>query len=96
VIIRGGIAHGGPGAEIQRPTLNDVWTQAKLDEIIPDDMTRAELILRYTISHPHCHTTIVGTCDLGHLAENVAAVEKGPLPDDLYEEVTSRIAALND
>jgi aryl-alcohol dehydrogenase-like predicted oxidoreductase len=95
VIIRGGIAHGGPGAEIQRPALNDVWTQAKLDEIIPDDMTRAELILRYTISHPHCHTTIVGTCDLGHLAENVAAVGKGPLPDDLYEEDASRVAALS-
>ncbi len=57
-------------------------------------MKRAELILRYTASHSHFHTTIVGTCNHEHLAENVAAVEKGPLPDDLYEEVTSRIAPL--
>ncbi len=95
VIIRGGVAQGGPDAEIQRPALNEIWTQAKLDDVLPDGMKRAELILRYTASHPHCHTTIVGTCNPEHLAENVAAVEKGPLPDDLYEEVTSRVAALN-
>lgn len=96
IIIRGGIAHGGPDAEIQRPALNDVWKQANLDEVLPEGMTRAELILRYTISHPHCHTTIVGTCDGGHLAENVAAVEKGPLPSDLFEQVNSRIASIGD
>ncbi len=95
VILRGGIAHGGPDAEIQRPALNEIWTAAKLDEVLPDGMKRAELILRYTVSHPHCHTTIVGTCDPTHLAENLAAANKGPLPKDLYEEVVSRVAALN-
>ena len=96
IIIRGGIAHGGPDAEIQRPALNDVWAHAKLDEVLPAGMTRAELILRYTISHPHCHTTIVGTCDGVHLAENVAAVEKGPLPSDLYEQVNARVSSPGD
>lgn len=61
IIIRGGVAQGGPDAEVQRPALNDVWTRAKLDELLPQGMSRAELILRYTLSHPHCHTTIVGT-----------------------------------
>lgn len=95
IIIRGGIAHGGPDAEIQRPALNDVWTQAGLDEILPEGMNRAELILRFTLSHPHCHTTIVGTCNPDHLAENLAAAERGPLPPDLYAEVQSRVAALS-
>lgn len=45
VILRGGIAHGGPDAEIQRPALNEIWTAAKLDEVLPDGMKRAELIL---------------------------------------------------
>ncbi|MFG0333048.1 MAG: aldo/keto reductase [Maioricimonas sp. JB049] len=94
VIIRGGIAHGGPDAEIQRPALDDVWQQARLDEILPEDMSRAELILRYTLSHPHCHTTIVGTCNPDHLAENLAAAERGRLPEDLYESVRSRVAAV--
>lgn len=92
IIIRGGIAQGGPDAEIQRPQLNDVWGGAKLDELLTDDMTRAELILRYTLSHPHCHTTIVGTCNSAHLAENLAAAKKGPLPTELYNEITQRVA----
>jgi aryl-alcohol dehydrogenase-like predicted oxidoreductase len=92
IIIRGGIAHGGPDAEIQRPVLNDVWSSAKLDEVLPEGMSRAELILRYTLSHAHCHTTIVGTCNRQHLAENIAAAGAGSLPDDLYQEVTRRVA----
>lgn len=94
IIIRGGIAHGGPDAEIQRPALNDIWSRAQLDEIVPADMSRAELILRYTLAHPHCHTTIVGTCNPAHLADNVAAATSGPLPSDLCHEIRSRIAAL--
>jgi aryl-alcohol dehydrogenase-like predicted oxidoreductase len=96
IILRGGIAQGGPDAEIQRPKLNDVWTAARLDEVLPGSMKRAELILRYTLGHPHCHTTIVGTCNPDHLAENVAAAVKGPLPVGLHHEVASRIAALKD
>jgi aryl-alcohol dehydrogenase-like predicted oxidoreductase len=94
IIIRGGIAHGGPDAEIQRPALNDVWTLAKLDEVLPAGMTCSQFILRYTIAHPHCDTTIVGTCNLQHLAENVAAVAQGPLLPDLCQQVAERIAAL--
>lgn len=94
IIIRGGIAHGGPDAEIQRPKLNDVWTAARLDELLNDGMSRAELILRYTLSHPHCHTTIVGTCNPTHLAENVAAANRGTLPAELYAAITARVAAV--
>ena len=94
-IVRGGIAQGGPDAEIQRPALNDVWERAELDTVLPDGMKRAELILRYTLSHPDCQTTIVGTCSLDHLADNLAAAEKGPLPHELYDHVTRRVAALS-
>ena len=94
IIIRGGIAHGGPDAEIERPGLNDVWKQAGLDELLPSEMSRAELILRFTLSHPHCDTTIVGTANAQHLAENVAAAERGPLPHKLYDEITERVAAV--
>ncbi|MFC1758558.1 aldo/keto reductase [Planctomycetota bacterium] len=91
IIIRGGIAQGGPDAEIQRPALNDVWENAKLDELLPADMSRAELILRYTLSHPHVDTIIVGTCNADHLAENLSAAKAGPLDDDLYQAVTARV-----
>ncbi len=91
IIIRGGIAQGGPDAEIERPALNDIWTKAKLDEVLPKEMSRAELILRYTLSHPHCHTTIVGTCNHEHLAENIASANAGPLPQSLQQEVARRL-----
>jgi aryl-alcohol dehydrogenase-like predicted oxidoreductase len=96
IIIRGGVAQGGPDAEIQREALNDVWTHAGLDELLPAGMLRAKLILRYTLSHPHCHTTIVGTCNAEHLAENLATAEAGPLPAELYDEISSRVAAALD
>ncbi|MCA8995466.1 MAG: aldo/keto reductase [Planctomycetaceae bacterium] len=94
VIVRGGIAHGGPDAEIPRPNLNDVWTRAELEEILPEGMTKAELILRFTLSHPACHTTIVGTCNLDHLAENLKAAEAGPLPLELSEEMKRRVSSV--
>jgi len=91
IIIRGGIAHGGPDAEIDRPALNDVWKAAGLDELLTDGMSRAELILRYTLSHPDCQTTIVGTCSEMHLAENLASMARGPLDPLLYDEITTRV-----
>lgn len=94
IIIRGGVAQGGPDAEIQRDALNAVWSKAKLDDVLPAGMQRAELILRYTLSHPHCHTTIVGTCNADHFAENLASTDAGPLPTELYREIFTRIAAV--
>jgi aryl-alcohol dehydrogenase-like predicted oxidoreductase len=94
VIIRGGIAQGGPDAEIQRPALNEVWDRARLDDFVDGSTTRAELILRYTISNPHCHSTIVGTCNPMHLRENIAAVTKGPLDRDLYKRLRDRVIAV--
>lgn len=91
IIIRGGIAHGGPDAEIERPALNDIWGRAALHEILPDSMTKAELILRFTMSHPHCHTTIVGTCNHEHLAANIEAAEAGPLEGELVAEIQRRV-----
>lgn len=94
IILRGGVAHGGPNAEIQRPAINDIWSRANLQELLPAEMSPAELILRYTLSHPHCHTTIVGTSNVDHLAENVTAAARGSLPESLLQEIHSRVAAV--
>ncbi|RMF37988.1 MAG: aldo/keto reductase [Planctomycetota bacterium] len=96
IIVRGGIAHGGPEAEIQREHLNRVWERLQLDELRPPDMSRAQFILRYTLSQPACHTAIVGTCNLQHLQENVRAAEAGPLPQELVDEIQRRWTALRD
>ena len=56
-------------------------------------MSRMEFMLRFTISHPDLHTTIVGTINPHHLEDNLAAACKGPLPPDVYEEAKRRLAA---
>ena len=88
IIIRGGIAHGGPDAVIERPAITH---QARLDELLPTGMTRAELILRFTLSHPNVDTVIAGTCNSKHLQENIASAAAGPLSDDLYSEIKQRV-----
>ena len=95
IIVRGGVAHGGPDAEIERPLLNQVWDESKLDELVPPNNTKAQFILRHTLSSPHASTVIVGTCNPAHMRENLSAVESGPLPDALVEEVNCRVSKFN-
>jgi aryl-alcohol dehydrogenase-like predicted oxidoreductase len=91
IIVRGGIAHGGPDAEIKRPQLDDVWQAAGLDEVLPPETSRAEFILRCTLAQNGVGTVIVGTCNPQHFEENLAAVSKGPVSPEIAAEVASRV-----
>jgi aryl-alcohol dehydrogenase-like predicted oxidoreductase len=92
IIIRGGVARGGPAEDKQRAEALDLWQQAGLDDLL-DGMTRMEFMLRFTLSHPDLHTTIVGTINPRHLRDNLNALQKGPLPPDVYAEAKRRLAA---
>ncbi len=74
-------------------SLADACTQLGLDDLRAPDESAAQFLLRFVISHPDAHTIIVGTKNLDHLAENVAAVEAGPLPDDVLAEAKKRLDA---
>jgi len=102
-IVRGGVARGAPAPEDDRKKEHDfwrkfvderrdLWARAALDEIL-DGMSGMEFMLRFVLSHPDLHTTIVGTANPAHLASNVAVAQKGPLPDDVYQEAKRRLAA---
>lgn len=103
-IIRGGVARGVPAASPEsldrlpenfRPMLQqrrDRFDQAELDDLL-GGMSRMEFMLRFTISHPDMNTTIVGTSNPRHLANNVAAASQGPLAPELYEAARQRLAA---
>jgi aryl-alcohol dehydrogenase-like predicted oxidoreductase len=92
IVIRGGAAKGAPSTEKQTGLQWDRWQRAQLDDLF-DGMTSVEFVLRFTFSHPHMHTTIVGTVNPAHLQANVAALEKGPLPSDVYVEAKRRLGA---
>jgi aryl-alcohol dehydrogenase-like predicted oxidoreductase len=89
-IIRGGVARGAVSEDNRRDHIWSVWERAKLDDLL-GDMTRMEFMLRFTLTHPDLHTTIVGTRNPEHLRDNVRAAEKGPLPADVYEEAKRRL-----
>ena len=91
IIIRGGVAKGEPGAGLGREDRWSVYEKAKLDELREDGESATAFLLRFTFSHPHCHTTIVGTMNPDHLKENIAVAQKGALPADVYEEAKKRL-----
>ncbi|MBI2935467.1 MAG: aldo/keto reductase [Chloroflexi bacterium] len=91
-IIRGGVARGAPVAGQSAGELWDLWQRARMDELLDGD-SKMEFMLRFTISHPDLHTTIVGSINLAHMQENLKAVQKGPLPASTYQEAKRRLAA---
>ncbi|MEO7841567.1 MAG: aldo/keto reductase, partial [Anaerolineales bacterium] len=60
-------------------------------ELRQPEESRTGFLLRFTLSHPDVHTIIVGTLYPEHLRENIAAIEQGPLPADVYEEAKRRL-----
>jgi aryl-alcohol dehydrogenase-like predicted oxidoreductase len=90
IVIRGGVARGEPGAGQGSADVWKLWEQAQLDELL-EGMSATEFMLRFTITSPDIHTTIVGTLNPAHLQENVAAVLKGPLPASMYHEAKRRL-----
>jgi aryl-alcohol dehydrogenase-like predicted oxidoreductase len=100
-IIRGGVARGAPAPDQDPDSAldffrnamregRDEWERAKLDELL-DGAPRMQFLLRFTLSHPDLHTTIVGTSNPDHLEANLAAARQGPLPDDVYAEARRRL-----
>jgi aryl-alcohol dehydrogenase-like predicted oxidoreductase len=93
VIIRGGVAKGEPGKGQGPEKKWALWEEANLDELLEDGESRTDFMLRYTLTHPHCHTTIVGTLNPDHLRRNIEVARKGPLADDVYAEAKKRLDA---
>jgi aryl-alcohol dehydrogenase-like predicted oxidoreductase len=94
IVIRGGVAMGEPG--VGKGSV-DQWRrfeEAGLDGLLDDDEDRTTFLLRYTLTHPHADTIIVGTVNLDHLRQNVEAIHKGPLTDDVYAETKRRLDAI--
>ena len=91
IVIRGGVAKGPPGKGHGSATIWDMWNKAELDELL-DGEHRTAFMLRFTITNPDIHTTVVGTLEPEHLLENVAAVLRGPLPASVYTEVKTRLS----
>ena len=90
-IVRGGVARGEPGQGLGSQDAWALWERAGLDDLLGEGESRTAWQLRFTLSHPAVDTIIAGTLNPKHLAENVAAAEAGPLPEDVYVEAKRRL-----
>ena len=91
IVIRGGVARGAPGTGQGTTDVWKLWEQAQMDDLL-EGMSATEFMLRFTVTNPDVHTTIVGTLNPAHLQENIAAVLRGPLPASVYQEARRRLA----
>ncbi len=90
VIVRGGVARGEPGAGLGNQDSWATWEAARLDELLDEGETRTGFLLRFTNAHPGMNTNIVGTMNVDHLRDNIAAASR-PLPADTYAEAKRRL-----
>jgi aryl-alcohol dehydrogenase-like predicted oxidoreductase len=74
-------------------SLTDACTRLELDALREADETAAQFLLRFVATHPDVHTIIVGTKNLEHLADDVAAVQRGPLTDNVYQQALAKLAS---
>jgi aryl-alcohol dehydrogenase-like predicted oxidoreductase len=68
-----------------------LFAEAGLDALLEEGESRDAFMIRFALSHPGVSTGIVGSKDVTHVRENVAAVERGPLPTEVYAEAVRRL-----
>jgi aryl-alcohol dehydrogenase-like predicted oxidoreductase len=90
VVARGGVARGEPGAGLGDKHRWESWEAAGLDDLLEEGETRTGFLLRFTNAHPGMNTNIVGTMNVNHLKENIAAASS-PLAADTYAEAKRRL-----
>ena len=91
IVVRGGVAMGEPGAGKGDTVRWAKFDEARLDELREEGESRTSFMLRYTLTHPHADTNIVGTTNPDHLRENVTAMSTGPLSAEVYAEAQRRL-----
>ena len=58
-----------------------------LKPLVPEGMTMPEMALRFILNNPTVSTIIPGMRKLRHVEANIAASDKGPLPETLHAEL---------
>ena len=76
------------------PNYDDLFEEAGLHELCEEGESPNSFLIRFAMTHPGVSTMIVGTGNLEHLAENVAAAARGTLADEIYAEAKRRLDAV--
>ena len=68
---------------------NTVARVEAMKKVVPPGMSLPEMSLRFILSNPIVSTTIVGMRKSGHVEQNIAASDAGPLDASLLEKLKS-------
>ena len=99
IIVRGVVARGSLADRVDRPAESlrgavqqglVLWDDHDVDELL-DGASWTEFLVRFAITHPSVQCALVGTVDPQHLADDLAAAAKGPLPADVDDEARRRL-----
>ncbi len=70
-----------------RPYVERLKTMGFTPDSLGFDGGWAELALRFTLAHEGVHVGLIGGTNIEHIRQNIAAAEKGPLPEDLLKAI---------
>jgi aryl-alcohol dehydrogenase-like predicted oxidoreductase len=59
----------------------------RLKPIVPEGMSMPEMALRFILNHPVVSTIIPGMRKLEHVQSNMAASDRGPVPEELHNKL---------
>jgi aryl-alcohol dehydrogenase-like predicted oxidoreductase len=67
----------------------------KLEKLAADaGMNMPELCMRFVLSNPAVTSVLTGVDNVKQLKQNIQLLDKGPLPDNLYQEVKAAVPLL--
>ena len=92
IIIKGPIANAIYEQSHPNESNAKVWYNAR-KILAPEaigNMSRVEASLRWLLCDPDVHTAIVGTTNIDHFNDNLAATERGTLSDEMLSDINSR------
>jgi aryl-alcohol dehydrogenase-like predicted oxidoreductase len=73
---------------------DELFKAAGLEGLLESDENQTDFMIRFALNHPGLSTMIIGTQNPDHLAQNIAAAEKGKLAADVYAEAKYRLAGV--
>lgn len=69
--------------------VEEYWKRWK-EMDLPDQKDWLDTFLRFAVFTKGVDSAIVGTANIDHIKSNIKIIEKGPLPDDLYQLIRSK------
>jgi len=73
------------------PVYHARFEASRISELFEEGETRNDFLIRYALSHPAVSSLIIGTENVEHLVEDIKAVRKGKLSDEIYAEAKRRL-----